>query len=165
MKYIATVGDHQYEIDINEDGEVLLDGQRLAADFMPVAEQAVYSLLLDNDSFEADITGSETGVDVLLRGRLYHVSVEDERQRLLRRVGGAEITQSGEFQLKAPMPGLIVSIPVEEGQEVNKGDILIVLESMKMQNELKAPRDGTVARVQVEEGGNVAQNTVMITLA
>lgn len=165
MKYIATVGEQQYEIEINEDGEVLLDGQRLPADFMPVAEQAVYSLLLDNDSFEADITGSETGVDVLLRGRLYHVAVEDERQRLLRRIGGAEITQSGEFQMKAPMPGLIVSIPVAEGQEVSKGEILIVLESMKMQNELKAPRDGTVARVQVQDGDNVAQNTVILTLS
>lgn len=165
MKYIATVDDHQFEIEINEDGEVLLDGQRLAANFMPVAEQAVYSLLLDNDSYEADITASEIGVDVLLRGQLYHVSVEDERQRLLRRIGGAELSQSGEFQLKAPMPGLIVSIPVTEGQEVSKGDILVVLESMKMQNELKAPRDGQVARVQVKDGDNVKQNAVMITLA
>lgn len=165
MKYITSVDGQQYDVEINESGEVLLNGQRLPADFMPVAEQAVYSLLLDNDSFEADITASETGVDVLLRGRLYHVTVEDERQRMLRRMGGAEITPSGEFHLKAPMPGLIVAIPVEEGQEVSKGDILLVLESMKMQNELKAPRDGIVARVQVKDGDNVAQNTIMITLA
>ncbi|NIQ93280.1 MAG: hypothetical protein GWN87_02990, partial [Desulfuromonadales bacterium] len=56
MKYIATIDDQSFEVEINEQGEILANGERLPADFMAVAEQAVYSLLLDNKSYEAHIT-------------------------------------------------------------------------------------------------------------
>jgi acetyl/propionyl-CoA carboxylase alpha subunit len=164
MKYLATIDDTTYEIDINEKGEIRLDGERLQADFMAVAEQSLYSLLLDNRSFEAHISPEEEGLEVLLHGSRYMVSIEDERSRLLRKAGKAELLQSGEFHLKAPMPGLIVEVPVESGQEVSKGDNLVILESMKMQNELKAPRDGTISRVRVKPGDSVKQNAVMIVL-
>jgi biotin carboxyl carrier protein len=62
------------------------------------------------------------------------------------------------------MPGLIVAVPVQEGQEIEEGELLVVLESMKMQNELKAPRAGIVARVRVSQGDSVEQNQVMLTL-
>jgi biotin carboxyl carrier protein len=62
------------------------------------------------------------------------------------------------------MPGLIVAVPVVEGQAVVKGQDLVILESMKMQNELKAPRDGTIGRVRVRAGDSVEQNQVLITL-
>jgi len=63
------------------------------------------------------------------------------------------------------MPGLIVAVPVTEGQAVKKGDILIVLESMKMQNELKCSREGTIGRVKVKAGDNVEHNQVLLTVA
>ena len=66
--------------------------------------------------------------------------------------------------MAAPMPGLVVAVPVEEGQEVQKGEDLIILESMKMQNELKAPRDGTISRIRVGPGDSVDQNQVLLTL-
>ena len=62
------------------------------------------------------------------------------------------------------MPGLIVAVPVSEGQAVRKGDILVILESMKMQNELKSPREATIGRVRVKAGDNVDQNQVLLTL-
>jgi acetyl/propionyl-CoA carboxylase alpha subunit len=164
MKYIATIAGKGYEIEINEGGQVLVDGESLHANFQAVAEQAVYSLILGNRSFEAHISPGREGLDILLRGQLYEVSVEDERQRLLRKASGGEVAQSGEYQLKAPMPGLVVDIPVEEGEAVSKGQIMIVLESMKMQNELKAPRDGTVGRVRVKAGDSVKQGAMMLTL-
>jgi biotin carboxyl carrier protein len=58
-----------------------------------------------------------------------------------------------------------VSVPVEEGQEIQTGDDLVILESMKMQNELKAPRDGIVSRIRVMAGDNVDQNQVLLTLS
>ncbi len=164
MKYIATIDDQSFEVEINEQGEILANGERLPADFMAVAEQAVYSLLLDNKSYEAHITPSELGLEVLLRGQRYKVTVEDERSRILREVGGAEIEPGGEIQLKAPMPGLVVAVPVEEGQKIEKGDDLVILESMKMQNELKAPRAGRVRRVRVSSGDSVQQNAVLVVL-
>ena len=62
------------------------------------------------------------------------------------------------------MPGLIVKIPVSEGQEVKKGDVLVILESMKMQNELKSPRDGKVTRIQVKPGDSVEQRQTILSV-
>ena len=62
------------------------------------------------------------------------------------------------------MPGLIVAIPVEEGRQVSKGDVLIILESMKMQNELRAPKDGTVTRIRVSQGDTVEQKTTLLSV-
>jgi len=164
MKYIATIDDRSFEIDINEQGEIIADGQRLSVDFQSVADQPVYSMLLNGESFEASVSTREMTVEVLLQGRLFLVNVEDERQRRLRETTHMELEQEGEFTLAAPMPGLVVAIPVEVGQSVEKGDDLIILESMKMQNELKAPREGKVSGVRVSPGDSVDQNQVLLTL-
>lgn len=165
MKYIATIAGRSFEIDINEAGEILADGERLEVDFQSVADEPIYSMLLNGESFEANVSSGESAVEVLLRGQLFLVDIEDERQRRLRETTGVGVAEEGEYNMAAPMPGLVVAVPVEDGQEVNKGDNLIILESMKMQNELKAPRDGTVSRVRVGPGDSVDQNQVLLTLS
>jgi biotin carboxyl carrier protein len=74
------------------------------------------------------------------------------------------VTEGGEYHLKAPMPGLVVTISVEEGQEVKKGQVLLILESMKMQNELKSPRDGVVNRIKVKAGESVEQKQALLSV-
>ena len=167
MKYIATVNDQEYEIEINEDHRVLLNGQPVSVDFDAVSDQPVFTLLVDGKSYEAFINdGLGDELLVQLRGRQYSVLVEDERERRLRAAGlGEGGIGTGEFQLKAPMPGLIVGIPVADGQTVHKGDVLIVLESMKMQNELRTPREGIVSRIAVTAGQGVDQGQVLVVLA
>ncbi len=164
MKYITTIGDQQYEIEINSDDEITVDGQMLSVDFQTIADQPVYSVILDGASHEASIHSTETGLQVLLRGQLFEVVVEDERQRRLRKSSGGIPVHGGELQIKSPMPGLVITVPVEEGQEIKQGDNLIILESMKMQNEIKAPRDGKVMRVRVTAGDSVDQNQLLLTL-
>ncbi len=164
MKYIATVEGKTYEIEINADDEIIVDGQRMPVDFRSVFGQPVYSLILNGHSYEAHVQRTEAGLHVLLQGRLHVVGVEDERQRRLRESSGGPVAQTGELHLKAPMPGLVVAVPVIEGQAVSKGQDLVILESMKMQNELKSPRDGTVGRVRVGPGDSVEQNQILLTL-
>jgi biotin carboxyl carrier protein len=62
------------------------------------------------------------------------------------------------------MPGLIVTILVEEGQAIKRGQVLLILESMKMQNELKSPRDGTIGRVRVKAGETVEQKQTLLSV-
>jgi biotin carboxyl carrier protein len=125
----------------------------------------VYSLLINGHSYEAYIYPSDEGWQVLLLGRLYPAVVIDEREKRLLESAGGRVMESAEYHLKAPMPGLIVSVPVSEGQKVEKGDVLVILESMKMQNELKAPRDGTVTRLRVKSGDNVEQKQTLLSVA
>ena len=90
--------------------------------------------------------------------------MEDERERRLRAAAGGGQVLATEFHLKAPMPGLVIAIPVEEGTEVTKGDVLVILESMKMQNELKSPQDGVVSRVRVAPGDSVDPKQIILTV-
>ena len=112
-------------------------------------DEATFSLLIDHASHEALVESSNGEIQVLLRGRLYTARVEDERASRLSRSGGGLHAGSGEVTIKSPMPGLIVAIAVSEGQAVKKGQTIVVLESMKMENELKAPRDGTITSIKI----------------
>ena len=165
MKYATTLNDKTYLIEINDDRHVVVDGVEYAIDLAGVAGQAVYSLLVDHDSYEAFVEEDEETWQVLLRGVLYEARVADEREERLRKTSGQIDVAGGEFKLKAPMPGLVVAVPIGEGQAIDKGDNLVILESMKMQNELKSPRAGTVSRVRVRPGDSVEQNQVLVTLA
>ena len=162
MKYLATIGERTFEIEVRSDREIILDGKPYAVDFLSMA--GVYSLIHDFQSYEAYVHPTDEGLQVLMRGQLFEVGVEDERHRRLRQSSGIQVATKGEVQLKAPMPGLIAAVPVSEGQAVTKGTNLIILESMKMQNELKASRDGIVQRIRVHPGDRVEQNQVLVTL-
>ena len=165
MKYIATIGDRQIEVELLPDQQMTVDGELVEADFQSVANQPIYSLILNGLSYEASISHGDAGLQVLLLGQLFNVAVEDERQRRLRQSSGGAAVLGGDYILKAPMPGMVVTIPVDEGQEVATGDILVILESMKMQNELKAPRDGLISRVRVHAGDSVDQNQVLLIIS
>ena len=166
MRYATTLNGQTYLIEINDDRRVVVGDREYAVDFESVSGQPVFSLLIDGHSYEAYIYPDEDGWQVLLQGDLYTVSVEDEREKRLRAAAGAVVSAgSGEFHLKAPMPGLIVAVPVADGQAVKKGDNLVILESMKMQNELKCPRDGTISRVKAKPGDSVEQNQVLVTIS
>ena len=164
MKYVTTIGEHEYIIEILDEGHILLDGTPYEVDFDSVSGQPVYSLLLDGQSYESYVYASEEGWQVLLHGMLYPALVEDEREKRLRAALGRDIAERGEFHLRAPMPGLVIAVLVDDGQSVEKGDVLVILESMKMQNELRSSRPGKVARLRVKAGDSVEQRQTLLSV-
>lgn len=167
MKYITTVNNQTFVIEVNREGEVIVDGEARTVDFRGLeGKQAIYSLLLNNKSYEAVVEERDGQYHVLMAGDLYEVEVTDERlQRLAEAAGGsAGAGGTGELLIRSPMPGMIVAVPVIEGQEISKGETLVILESMKMENELKAPRDGVVSRIYVKTGDSVEQNKGLVVL-
>jgi acetyl/propionyl-CoA carboxylase alpha subunit len=164
MKYVTTIGDRQFMIELLDDNHVVVDDTTYEVNFDAISDQPVYSVIVDGKSYEAYMYPSDEGWQVLLQGRLYSAVVEDEREKRLRAAAGGMIADRGDFHLKAPMPGLVVSIPVGEGQEIHKGDVLVILESMKMQNELKSPRNGKVARMRVKVGDSVEQRQTLLSV-
>jgi biotin carboxyl carrier protein len=164
MKYITTIDDKQFVVEIIDEKHVSVDGKVYEIDFESVAGQPVYSLIVDGRSHESYIYQGDDNWQVLMRGRLYPVQVEDEREKRLRAAAGGGIAETGEYHLRAPMPGLVVTIPVTEGQPVKRGEVILILESMKMQNELKAPRDGTIGRIRVRPGETVEQKQTLLSL-
>ena len=102
---------------------------------------------------------------VLLLGQVYDVQVEDEGTRRVTRARKARQAEEGEDVIRSPIPGLIFDVPAMEGQEVKKGDILVIVEAMKMENELRAPRDATVKATFVAPGDAVDKGTPLVTLS
>ena len=164
MKYVATTNDREILIEIVDEQHILVDGVSYEIDFEAVSEQTVYSLLANNKSYEALVNESEEGWQVLLHGSQYVLLVEDEREWRLRASLGGETAGNVDYHLTAPMPGLIVTVTVSEGQTVDQGDVLLILESMKMQNELKSPRSGKVSRVRVKPGDSVEQRDTLLSV-
>ena len=164
MKYVTTIGDTEYSIEIIDKGHLSVNGKVMDVDFESISGQPVYSLVIDGKSYEAYVYAKEEEWQVLLLGQQYPIRVEDEREKRLKSAGGTPLQESGDFQLKAPMPGLVISIAVQEDQQIEKGQVLVILESMKMQNELKSPRDGKVERVKVKVGESVEQRQILLTV-
>jgi biotin carboxyl carrier protein len=164
MKYITTIDEKEFIVDIVDDHHVVVNDNVFEVDFESVSGQPLYSLLINGQSHEAYVYAAGDEWQVLLLGRQYPVKVENEREKRLRSPAGGKVQESGEFQLKAPMPGLVVAIPVSEGQQIEKGQVLVILESMKMQNELKSPRAGKVERVKVKAGESVEQRQLLLNV-
>jgi biotin carboxyl carrier protein len=164
MKYVTSIDGHEYMVDILDEHHVNVDGMLYDVDFMPVGDQPVYSLVVNGTSVEAHIYPNEDAWQVLFRGTMFTATVEDEREKRLRAALAGRVREHEDFHLKAPMPGMVISIPVQEGQAIHKGEVLVVLESMKMQNELRSPRDGKVTRLRVKAGDRVEQKETMLSV-
>ena len=122
------------------------------------AGDGTWSVLIDGRSYALMILGPG---EVSVNGRVFHVDVFDPRELRGRR-GGAD--GSGPQALTAPMPGRVIRVLVEPGQEVAAGQGLIVVEAMKMQNEMKAPRAGRVASVKAEAGATVSGGDILMVI-
>jgi biotin carboxyl carrier protein len=164
MKYITTVEGKEYQVEVLDGKHASVNGRVHNIDFESISGQPVFSMLMDGKSFESYVYPGEQEWQVLLLGRMYQVKVEDEREKRLRTTAGGSVAEGVEFHLKAPMPGLIISVNVNDGDEVKKGQVLLILESMKMQNELKAPRDGKVNRVRIKPGESVEQKQTLLSV-
>lgn len=110
------------------------------------------------------VEGGGTEWVVTVAGRRIPVAVESWRERMLAAAETAATARGGPLDVKASLPGLIVSIAVATGSSVVAGEALLTIEAMKMQNEVRAPRDGIVGEVVVAAGSAVATGQLLLRL-
>ncbi len=161
MKYVTIINNQSYEIEIDNDGGVLVNGEARDVDFLNLGG-SLFSVITEHRSFEAVIDDDNDKIAVMMTGRLFETQVLDERAMLMMQRRGGQVSASGE--VLAPMPGLIVEVTIEQGSAVSQGDTLIILESMKMQNELKSPAEGVVSAIHVESGQAVDKSDLLIEI-
>ncbi|MEM8860700.1 MAG: biotin/lipoyl-containing protein [Chloroflexota bacterium] len=165
MKYITTVNGNEYEIEWNEDGNVVVNGESYDVSINSLGSGDLVSMIFNNHSFEAVVDSPERDRwEVLMNGENYEIDVKDERAYRLARARGELEGDTGTVATKSPMPGVIVKVLVEVGQVISKGETLVILESMKMENELKATRDGIVLEVKVDSGATVEKDAVLVVV-
>lgn len=165
MRYLTRANGQTFEIKVEDDGRVTVDDQTFFVDLEAIEEQALFSLLIDHESYELVVDQCQGEFRVLLWGEMYQVAVEDGRSRRRpAREPDPTTSAAGECIVRAPIPGLVVQIPVSVGQEVAAGEVLVILESMKMENELLAPRQGIVKAVHVAVGHTPSLDEPLVTL-
>jgi len=160
MIYEVTMGERVRQIEVLPDNDGFLvridDGKPVSVDVRKPGSN-VLSVLCDGLSYEVGLKRNEKSWDVDIYGTTHEVQVVDPRRKALRLAAGSD-----QGLLKTSMPGRVVRILVKEGDAVAKGDPIIVVEAMKMENEMKAPTDGRIGKIHVAEGQAVEAGSALI---
>jgi len=165
MRYYTDLCEQSFAVDIGPDGDVRFGDTSYLVDLRNIDGQALYSVLLNDHSYEVTVEPGEAGLyHIFIEGELYTVTVLDELHKRLQRIESRTHGPIGEIPVKAPMPGLVVAIPVEAGTVVKSGQPVVILEAMKMENEIRAPRAGTVKTIRVAKGQTVNKDEALIIL-
>jgi len=163
MKYQIRIGNRRFEVTINGDEPfAIIDGRKVAVDYRRLRGGKLHSILADNVGFEFELERANGGFDVWLGAGQVHADISDEKSERFQRLMGADAGRTKASSLKAPMPGLVIKVEVEIGQHVKRGDGLVIVEAMKMENELKAHSAAIIREIRVKPGDAVEKNQVLI---
>ena len=162
MRYFVTIGERELEVDLGPEG-VRVDRKEVQVDLVEMDGTEVHTLLLGGKSHRilATKNGSEEWT-LHLSGRQLRAQVVDERTRAIKEMTGIKGGTGGPKSLRAPMPGLVIKVDVEEGDEVSPGQGLVIVEAMKMENELKSDGGGRISRILVAPGQIVEKDQVLV---
>jgi biotin carboxyl carrier protein len=142
----------------------VINGNEFSTDIIKVRE-GIYHLIKDNRSYNLElvkIIADEKKLFVKINNTSYTLNVKDKYDELLHSLGLDSLAAKKVNDIKAPMPGMVLNILIAEGQEVKKGDALIILEAMKMENILKSPTDGVIKKIAINKGVAVEKNQILI---
>lgn len=165
MKFEANINDEVTELELlDESGEVQFGDKKQPYQFHR-QENGRYLLRMGTKLYKIDnVEYDKHTVTFTLDGHWYEVDVRNEQDLLLDRLGFKRAGEIGEGELNAPMPGKILEVLVSEGDEVELGEPVAILEAMKMENELKAPIKGTVTSISVAKGDSLDKNAVILEI-
>jgi pyruvate carboxylase subunit B len=162
VKYHVTAAGRTFEVTV-EGERVTVDGQPVEAHLSLIPGTSIRHLLLGARSLGLILEPVGRGRWIVTRfGRRQEVEVVDERTRHIRAQASTGPHPAAAGALRAPMPGLVVRVNVEAGQQVAGGEGVVVLEAMKMENELRAPGPGRVTAIRVEAGQAVEKGEVLL---
>jgi acetyl/propionyl-CoA carboxylase alpha subunit len=155
----------QQSYDVEQQGTSWLVNQEIFNGDIVRLSESRYHIIWNNKSYNVELLEAnvvEKTFHILINGRRYTTIAKDEIDILLEGMGMQAKAVQKINHVKAPMPGLIQSVSVEEGDQVSKGDTLLVLVAMKMENIIKASGDGIVKSLKVSAGETVEKNQVML---
>jgi len=165
LMHKAIIAGKEFRVETDNENRSV-NGKEIKADIIEIRD-GKFHILVNNKSYSAEIVEiihAEKKVTVKINQTVYHVSVRDKYDELLHELGMDNANAKHAADVKAPMPGLVLNVMVEPGQLIKKGDAIIVLEAMKMENILKASADGEVKKIHVKKGDKVEKNQVMVNL-
>ncbi len=153
-----------FDVEFETDG-IKINGEPVDLELRS-SDQKLFLLTTGDKTYEAELIATEGGGKefvITLNGVRYSVVVSDRYDLLLERLGIDQQSAQKTVSIKAPMPGLVLSVNTAVGSKVREGDTLIVLEAMKMENSLKAPGEATVSSIHVAVGDAVEKGESLVS--
>ncbi len=171
MKYKAIVNKSKpinIEFDSSEGSSIhghsiLVDGQKKDIHLVKLSEN-MYQLIFDGKTYIGEVNLKGDDFTVRFKEELLEIELLDEKNLLIERLGIKSMAKKTSGQIKSPMPGLVVELNVQVGDEVKKDQGLLVLEAMKMQNEIKSPLDGKIKAIAINVNEPVEKNQLLLTI-
>lgn len=168
QKYVVGLADSSKEVEV-VDGDREVRARVGGKWYRVVADQisgtCVYDVLVDGRRYEVMAEGRPGGIDLLIGNDAYLATVETERANKWNALAGRQPGQgAGDGAVTAPMTGIIVEVRAQLGQQVEAGEVVLVVEAMKMNNEIRVRRSGAVESIFVQVGERVSQGSVMLTI-
>lgn len=165
MYQIKVDNTNEYQIELEKAG-LKLNGEIVEWDMSKVHD-GTFHIIRNGRSFNVQVVKADREAKafvIRVNGNDHVVSAKDRFDLLLGKLGMTNLASAQVKDIKAPMPGLVLQIIAEPGKEVKKGDQVLILEAMKMENVLKAPGDGVVKAIKVKQGDAVEKNQVLVEL-
>ncbi|MEJ2478418.1 MAG: biotin/lipoyl-binding protein [Desulfobacterales bacterium] len=159
--YKVSAGENNYEISFSE-GRLLINGKPFDGDLSRI-DQRKFHLIRNGRSYRIEILErKDKQFTVRVNGSVVETDLKDKMDILLEKLGMDHLAEDAVNDINAPMPGLILDVHVTAGDEIKKGDPVLILEAMKMENVIKASGDGTVKEVTIKKGDSVEKNQVLV---
>ena len=164
--YNIKIKDKEYLVEVNSTDTKTgkINENDFSLDMININDKT-FHIINNNKSYNAEIVNVDyknKKAKIKINSSVYDLEIKDDIDILLKSLGMSDLTKQKVNNLKAPMPGMVYKILVNDGQEVKTGDTLIVLEAMKMENNLKSPTDGVVKKVICKEGISVEKNEILL---
>jgi biotin carboxyl carrier protein len=155
----------QFDFEIRpEKDNIIVDGRTLSLNIHPV-NKTTFHIIYENRSYNAElieVDKIEKTCSVRVNSNVYTMTLKDQFDELLHKLGMDNLNTLKVAELKAPMPGMVLKVLVNEGEEVKKGSNLLILEAMKMENIIKSPADVVIKTIKVTPSDKVEKNQIMI---
>ena len=156
-----------FQFRINDQYDLELDGKARNEMDIQSTGNGHFHILKNNQSFHCELVNADFQnriLVLLINGNSYRVRISDEYDELVNRLGLSASSGQKVKDVKAPMPGMVLEVLAQIGQQVQKGDGLLILEAMKMENIIKAQGNGIVKAVQVQKGQTVDKGSVLLEM-
>ena len=162
MLHLSINAEHQ--IKSEKKGDELLINDKVAQYELLKISDTKFKIIKSNAIYDIEVLDrAARSIRISVNGEEFNVEIETQIDQLLKELGMHDTGSASVKEIKAPMPGTILSISIESGQEVSKGDPILILEAMKMENVIKSPGDGVIDKLSVNVGDNVEKNQLLVS--
>ena len=162
---VVRADNKEFRISIEQEAKSgVINDEKFEWDVIKVKEN-VFHIIKDCKSYNLEVLSINKDEKLFfskVNGIKYKFNVQDKYDELLHSLGMDNLTSNKVAELKAPMPGLVLGISIHEGEAVSKGDALLILEAMKMENVIKSPTDGVIKSISVNKGETVEKNQLIL---